>query len=209
VQTDERSWVEVVSAVTGLRFRPAPSNALSLRLEAVRQPLTRLIDGAPGLLLSPAAKVLRRGFNSTYRFKRIWAGGQAVRYLDLPDKNEASHVHDALQYALLGAGEYLDVRGRAARAPAGKPRYAVMEGPALPRPDRSELARLRAAGVSWKDLESRYRLSRTRLWEILTGRSRPRIAPGDRAADKDVGPTSSGLTQTGVPSLACSGSDRE
>ena len=113
VATDERSWVEVVSAVTGIAFRPAPSNALSLRLEAVRQPMARLIDGRPGLLVSPTCKVLRRGFNSAYKFKRVFVGGSVVRYMDQPEKNEASHVQDALQYAMLGAGGYHDVRVRA------------------------------------------------------------------------------------------------
>lgn len=135
-QTDERSWAEVVSAVTGLRFRGAPSNAPALRIEAVRQPLTRLIDGRPGLILSPTCRMLRRGFNSSYRFKRLWVGGRQVRTLDRPEKNEASHVHDALQYALLGGGEYLSVRGRRpARAPLSTtPRFALTERPTADRP---------------------------------------------------------------------------
>jgi hypothetical protein len=132
--TDERTWIEVVSAVTGLRFRAAPSNAPSIRLDAVRQPLTRLIDGRqPGLLISPRCRALRRGFNSTYRYKRIWVAGRAS-YLDQPEKNESSHVHDALQYALLGGGEFLAVRGRreTRRAMPGQPRFAIT--------DRSPLA---------------------------------------------------------------------
>lgn len=110
-ETEERSWLEIVAAVSGIRFRPAPSNRLTPRLEAVRVPLTRLIDGQPGLLLSPACRATRKGFNSGYRFRRMQVPGGA-QYTDQPEKNDYSHVHDALQYALLGGGEYAEVTGR-------------------------------------------------------------------------------------------------
>ncbi len=109
--TDERTWAQVVRAATKLPMRPAPSNSLHARLEAVRLPLTRLIDGEPGLLLSPTCRVLRKGFNSGYRFRRMQVPGRE-QYADLPEKNEFSHVHDALQYLLDGGGEYYAVRGR-------------------------------------------------------------------------------------------------
>ena len=101
----EASWLQIVAAELGLSaILPAPSNRLHPRLQAVRGPLTRLIDGFVGFLLSPACKGLRRGFNGGYKFVRvISAGGQS--YSDIPLKNEFSHIHDALQYALLGGGE--------------------------------------------------------------------------------------------------------
>ena len=121
--------MEIVNHVTGLRFRAAPSTNPSVRLDAVRQPLTRLIDGRqPGLLLSPHCRVLRRGFNSSYRYKRIFVAGRA-QYMDVPEKNDASHVHDALQYALLGGGEFAQVRGRreSRRIVNTEPRFALTE----------------------------------------------------------------------------------
>jgi hypothetical protein len=45
-----------------LKVRAAPSQDLTLRREAVAACLTRLVDGEPGLLLSPQCKVLRAGF---------------------------------------------------------------------------------------------------------------------------------------------------
>lgn len=110
--TDEKSWCEIVSHVTKIRFRAAPSNRLLPRLEAVRVPLLRSLDGAtPGFLLSPTCKMLRKGFNSGYRYRRLQvAGGE--RYVEEPDKNEYSHPHDALQYALSGGGEHATIRGR-------------------------------------------------------------------------------------------------
>lgn len=109
--TDEQSWLQVYSAATNIHFRPAPSNNLTPRLEAVRQPLSRLIDGEPGFLLSPRCKVLRKGFNSGYRLKRLTIGG-GERFSDQPDKNEFSHPHDGLQYLMLGGGGHLAILGR-------------------------------------------------------------------------------------------------
>ncbi|BAI73187.1 hypothetical protein AZL_025490 [Azospirillum sp. B510] len=122
--TDERSWLDIVRARTKLRWEKAPSNALSARLEAVRLPLTRLIDGQPGFLLSPRCKVVRKGFNAGYRFKRIRAGG-GDHFTDEPEKNAFSHPHDAVQYMCLGGGGYGALlgrdRARAAAHAAGTP----------------------------------------------------------------------------------------
>jgi len=117
--TDEQSWLQVMQATTGIPFRPAPTNNLTPRLEAVRLPLTRLIDGQPGLLISPRCKILRKGFNSGYRLKRMQMG-DAERFSDEPEKNEFSHVHDALQYPLLGSGGHLQVLGRQTQAAAAR-----------------------------------------------------------------------------------------
>lgn len=125
-QAGELDWLQTVSRKIGVRIKPAPTNRLHPRLEAVRLPLTRLIDGnLPGLVLSPRCRVLRKGFNSHYRYRRqqIAAG----RYDDKPDKNPWSHVHDALQYPLLGGGEYAEVSGRAEAARGGAPEVVDSE----------------------------------------------------------------------------------
>jgi hypothetical protein len=41
---------------------PAPANNFTSRREAVAGTLSRLVDGKPGLTVSPACKVLRKGF---------------------------------------------------------------------------------------------------------------------------------------------------
>ncbi len=76
--TDESTWLAVMSTGTGFVWRAAPSNKPLLRLESVRAPLSRLHDGRPGFLLSPTCKVLRRGFNSGYRFRRVQTGGGQI-----------------------------------------------------------------------------------------------------------------------------------
>lgn len=107
----EQTWIEIVAAAAGIRVLPAPSNRLIPRLEAVRAPLTRLIDGEPGLLLCPnGCPVIRQGFNATYRYRRRKPDEES--YHEEPEKNEASHPHDALQYLLAGGGEHEAVMDR-------------------------------------------------------------------------------------------------
>ncbi len=121
---DETVWSEVVTAASKIKFKLAPTNALLARLEAVRRPLSRLIDGRPGILISPSCRVLRKGFASGYRYRRVVTAG-GVRFEDRPEKNEFSHPHDGLQYGMLGGGEYAEVTGRAERQ-----RQAIASAPA-------------------------------------------------------------------------------
>lgn len=79
------------------------------RREAVAGALSRLIEGTPALMISPACKVLRKGFQGGYHYRRLKVSGNE-RYHDEPNKNEFSHVHDALQYALSGGGELIRPR---------------------------------------------------------------------------------------------------
>jgi len=112
---DERAWAQIVGHEIKARVRAAPgNNEIELRLEAVRTQLQKVIEGAPMLLLSPKCKVLRKGFNSGYRFRRRKVPGSAA-YDDTPEKNEYSHPHDALQYAVLGLGVHVELTGRKRR----------------------------------------------------------------------------------------------
>ena len=79
-----------------------------------------MIDGEPGLLLSPHCRVLRKGFAGGYHYARVRMSGDD-RYHDRADKNEFSHPHDALQYVMLGAGEGRALLGRQRHARAGPP----------------------------------------------------------------------------------------
>jgi hypothetical protein len=97
------TWVQIIESKTGLKINAAPSNEPAIRQDAVRQGLVYLIDGVhPGLIISPVCKVLRKGFNSDYRFVRV-RRDTGDEYVEKPDKNAVSHVHDALQYLQLGA----------------------------------------------------------------------------------------------------------
>lgn len=120
-QIDERTALDVLRANTPRhwRWRPAPSNAVSLRLEGVRGALSRLVDGRAGLLVSPTCTMLRKGFNGGYCYQALRSGSDT--YHEAPSKNQYSHVHDALQYLLSGGGEGGVALGRARqRRPPGQ-----------------------------------------------------------------------------------------
>tara|TARA_R100000700_G_C3174101_1_gene148721 strand:- start:2056 stop:3042 length:987 start_codon:yes stop_codon:yes gene_type:complete len=107
-QTDESTPFQILRGA-GIKAYPAPSNDVSLRLEAVNAPLTRLIEGKPAMLIDKSCKHLIKGFAGGYQYKRLQVSGE--RYTEKPDKNDYSHVHDALQYLLLGAGEGKKITG--------------------------------------------------------------------------------------------------
>ena len=102
VQTDEATPFQILRS-KGINARPAPSNDVLIRLEAVNATLTRMTDGESGLLIDPKCINLIKGFSGGYHYKRIQTSGE--RYDEKPNKNRFSHIHDALQYLLLGAGE--------------------------------------------------------------------------------------------------------
>jgi len=98
-QTDERTCFEEMELL-GMPARPASTNNVMKRLEVVKGRLRTMIDGGPGFLLSPNCDQLRKGFLGNYQYVRVRVTG-TTRFKDKPDKNKYSHVHDALQYAML------------------------------------------------------------------------------------------------------------
>lgn len=108
----ERAWIDIVTAETGIRFRPAPTNDIMPRLESVRQTFTRNLDGhIPGNLISPRCVLLRKAYSGGYHYRR----DQLHPDMDpkfVPVKNQSSHPADADQYVIMSGGEYYDVLGR-------------------------------------------------------------------------------------------------
>lgn len=102
-QTDETTPFSILRAAN-IPARPAPSNDFVQRREAVAVALSRLIDGTPGLVVSPRCRTIRKGMAGGYRYRRVQVSGHE-RYHDQPEKNSFSHPCEALQYAMLGAGE--------------------------------------------------------------------------------------------------------
>jgi RecA/RadA recombinase len=101
-EDNDPAWLTKVRRATKINFRPTQTNAPSMRQEAVRQPLTRLIDGKPGLLICRSCKQLRKGFNSGYHYRKIAVGGATGRFDTKPAKNIYSHLNEAAEYLLLG-----------------------------------------------------------------------------------------------------------
>lgn len=102
---DEKTALELMSMYTPWKWRAAPGdNGIEMRLEVVRAALNRLVDGNPGILVSPRCKTLRKGFTGGYHYKLL-RSGDGTQTQETPNKNAYSHPHDALQYLLLGGGE--------------------------------------------------------------------------------------------------------
>lgn len=116
---DAESWVDSVNRIMGWtgaeRVRLADTNNPGRRQEAVRFRLRQTVgDGRPGILISTTCRVMRKGFNSTYRFKA--KTGKRGEYADTVDKVfPVADIHDALQYGALDDGGYEEIVGRERR----------------------------------------------------------------------------------------------
>lgn len=98
-QTDEKTCMQELFEA-GFPTEPAPTNEFVARREAVAFWLTRNVGGEPAFLVDPSCKQTRKGFNGGYNYVRMNVSG-GTRYKDRPDKNQFSHIHDAIQYAAL------------------------------------------------------------------------------------------------------------
>lgn len=126
-QSDERTALEIMKTYTGWQWKAAPSNDPGMRREVVIAALNRLVDGNPGLLVSPEAKMIRKGFSGGYHYAFV-RSGNGTQIHETPKKNEFSHPHDGLQYLLLGGGEHSVVmKGNIGKPKTRLPRVASMD----------------------------------------------------------------------------------
>lgn len=96
----EFSFIGELNAL-GIETLPATTNAIDMRINAVRFFLNRMVDGQPALLIDKTkCPQLFKGFVKGYVFKRVAVVGEE-RYRSEPDKNIYSHPHDGLQYIAL------------------------------------------------------------------------------------------------------------
>lgn len=103
-QNDARSCFDEFRS-QGIDVKPSPTQNITERLDCIRSPLLRLIDGGPGIVISKACTWLVEGFNGGYHYKALRVGGSNMVH-ETPNKNEFSHPMDALQYGLAIGGEY-------------------------------------------------------------------------------------------------------
>ena len=98
--TDEATCIGILREC-GFYVDQASTNNFAARRDAVARFLTMLVDGKPGMLVSPTCEKLIKGFISGYNYRKMRIGGSENRFTLTPDKNIFSHPHDALQYACL------------------------------------------------------------------------------------------------------------
>lgn len=100
-EAGEYSNIEIIGQILKIPVMPAPSNEIAVRLEAVRTPLTTAgRDGRKQLLINPSCVWTRRGFVSDYKWEERDPKQPAKKLK--PQKTSTSHVHDGLQYLMLG-----------------------------------------------------------------------------------------------------------
>ena len=102
-QNDKKTPQQMLEGL-GLSIKHPNMSGPNIRREALSAPMSRLIDGQPGLLIDPGCRNIRKGLSSKYIFKRIQVVGDD-RFQDEPYKNFWSHVCEAAQHAMVGAGE--------------------------------------------------------------------------------------------------------
>lgn len=103
VDTDEETPLRIFQAA-GLKVRPAPTNDFELRREAVEEAFRRTVEGRMAVLIDPSLRHLKKALLGGYFYARVGKEG-SMRWSDRPVKNESSHVAEAMQYLMLGAGE--------------------------------------------------------------------------------------------------------
>lgn len=113
----------------GIPTEMARTNLFVPRREAVAGFLNRMVDGMPGLLVSPRCKMARDGFIGKYRY-RIARLSTGEKWTGEPEKNAWSHIHDCIQYAAMYAesGAGLPINARLSTSGASA-REVVPENP--------------------------------------------------------------------------------
>lgn len=69
-----------------------------MKIYAIFRPRHLGPGGVPHLILDPSCERLREGFISGYRFNRK-LGSDNTQFIDTLEKDQYSHIHNALQYA--------------------------------------------------------------------------------------------------------------
>jgi hypothetical protein len=108
----------VLHRIAGIQARPARTNDPVLRRAALRRPMTRMVQGRPGFLISPKAKVTIKGLKGGFCYKRVQVRGQD-KFRDEPDKNQYSHPVEACEYGALECGENASISATVNKAPTG------------------------------------------------------------------------------------------
>jgi len=83
----------------GLNSSPARTNSPIVRRGALDVHLNRMVNGAPGMIVSSNCTFINDALVGGYRYRLMndFVGGE-LRYTEVPDKNEYSHGAEACQY---------------------------------------------------------------------------------------------------------------
>jgi len=111
-QSDKTTPFQMLRAA-GIDATPAHTNDFTIRTEVIAKKLrTMVAGGGPALIISPTCKYLRRGMAGGYKYRQLQVSGEVAKHNPEPEKNIYSHVCEALQYAMLGAGQDSSLLGQ-------------------------------------------------------------------------------------------------
>lgn len=132
VTPEEQTCFKIMQANGFPLCEPAPTQDPVRRREGVAYLLKTLVDGVPALRINKRATVLRKGMAGGYHRKRLQVSGD-IKYRDVPDKSQYSHVCEALEYDCVSAGEDRNVtvtpeNQRRPREAYANSEYDVLEG---------------------------------------------------------------------------------
>ena len=102
-QATDNTPFEIIRA-KGIPCYPTETNNPMVRRAALEEPMKEIcMDGKPRFIILPKAKMTRKGLQGGFCYRRIQTSGE--KYTEEPDKNEYSHIVEALEYGMQGEGE--------------------------------------------------------------------------------------------------------
>lgn len=108
----------------GIPVFPASTNDVRTRIEAMKGPMQRFLQGRPGLIIDrKRCARLVKGLSGAWKYRRLKVSGAVERYADTPDKSQYSHPCEAFGYWALGGGEGMVIKKGSFNA-AGQPGQA-------------------------------------------------------------------------------------
>lgn len=104
VTPEETTCFKIMQANGFPLCEPAPTQDPVRRREGVAYLLKTLVDGVPAIRFHKRAAILRKGMAGGYHRRRLQVTGD-IKYREVPEKNQYSHVCEALEYDCVSAGE--------------------------------------------------------------------------------------------------------
>lgn len=103
-QVDDNTPFDILYA-NNIHATPAFTNDVTIRRDTLGNLLLlNNMAGEPAILISPKCKTLVKGLSGGFKYKRVQVAGDE-KFKDEPDKGMYSHVCEAAEYLLVGAGE--------------------------------------------------------------------------------------------------------
>jgi hypothetical protein len=124
--TEERDVFRILAA-HGIKMVPAPTNDPTVRREVPAKYMRMMIDGEPGFLVHPQCKVARIGLAGGFKYRKL-RGVLEGLVSAKRDKNMYSHVVEAGEYMMLGAGEASMLMKPMGQVSSGRKRELIADG---------------------------------------------------------------------------------